>query len=675
MAPAYVFVVRHGNRLDAADKQWHLSSPTPYDPPLTYGGWLQSRTLGARIASILREREAEEDAAYEAAVAAASQGPDKVAPPPARKRRKHKVIIHSSPFLRCIQTSIAISSGLSSNPPTKSPASILSNGFPSAEQAADAGRVRPTVLTDEASLRPRKTPSIDKAILRLDPFLGEWASPDYFEHITPPPASSLMIMTAKAELLQKENYHAYPHFTMTRPPAPTPSSQLWNSPIRSHFAERSTSMTNGDSDDRPSLKASFSEPPSPQGYVAPIPAFSVSTSSSIPMGYVAHARDHCVDFDYQWDSTGDDLAWGEGGELPEEWAAMHQRFRKGLRRLVDWYATAGAPGEKVTKTPDRMSPQSVELDRNGADECAIVDDEDAETENVVILVSHGAGCNGLVGGFTHQPVLADFPISSLTVAKRRSEFDSRARMDVRAMASLDDAFSRTKPTVPELYEMVMTANTEHLQPKSATTSRAVSRNGNENQLSTNGFRSALKDINFGAMYGQPTVRSNSTNSRQGPSLRRSSGPTTTTTRGLPISGGITVGSGVTSFSRPSRTNSFGLWSPKSPGENEEEPPMVLNFGQESNPQKEVNGDTTKGPNGVNGTNGTQDTPTPLTSKEDTKASTSLHTHEEEEHDSFDGAAISFPSASGLWGAPPPPDDAERNRDFSTHKRRWTVNER
>ncbi|KAF4513607.1 hypothetical protein G6O67_000856 [Ophiocordyceps sinensis] len=30
---------------------------------------------------------------------------------------------------------------------------------------------------------------------------------------------------------------------------------------------------------------------------------------------------------------------------------------------------------------------------------------------------------------------------------------------------------------------------------------------------------------------------------------------------------------------------------------------------------------------------------------------------------------------GLWGLPPPPDEAERFRDLSHTKRRWTVNER
>ena len=56
---AHIHFYRHGARLDAADTQWHLTSPTPYDPPLTYGGWRQSQALGAKIASIIQSREGE----------------------------------------------------------------------------------------------------------------------------------------------------------------------------------------------------------------------------------------------------------------------------------------------------------------------------------------------------------------------------------------------------------------------------------------------------------------------------------------------------------------------------------------------------------------------------------------------------------------------------------------
>jgi len=123
-SPAVVIIVRHGARLDAADKQWHLTSPTPYDPPLTYGGWTQSRALGVRIASLLDARELpsnqhhteprnDDPTDYGSTIASLDgQGSSVEHRHQTHKKRKHNVIIHSSPFLRCIQTSTAIAAGL-----------------------------------------------------------------------------------------------------------------------------------------------------------------------------------------------------------------------------------------------------------------------------------------------------------------------------------------------------------------------------------------------------------------------------------------------------------------------------------------------------------------------------------------------------------------------------------
>ena len=122
--PAYLFVVRsvqrasrfacqgsllttfrrHGNRLDAADKKWHLTSPTPYDPPLTYGGFLQARQVGNQISNYLEQAKLDDEVSQNGAALSAT-------------RRRFKIVIHSSPFLRCVQTSIGISSGLAQTSP------------------------------------------------------------------------------------------------------------------------------------------------------------------------------------------------------------------------------------------------------------------------------------------------------------------------------------------------------------------------------------------------------------------------------------------------------------------------------------------------------------------------------------------------------------------------------
>ncbi len=192
---------RHGARLDAADKQWHLTSPTPYDPPLTYGGWTQSRALGTRIANILRSRETDDEVPLTNELQDQNGGN--------RWKRRHKVIIHSSPFLRCVQTSVAISAGLAQNsghalpPPPSSHVSKPMHSSPS---------IRPTIATSSPRLvpisepptaskvngRPQEQPeNIKKSTIRVDAFLGEWLTPDYFEQITPPPSSIMMVAGAK----------------------------------------------------------------------------------------------------------------------------------------------------------------------------------------------------------------------------------------------------------------------------------------------------------------------------------------------------------------------------------------------------------------------------------------------------------------------------------------------
>ncbi|KAK3062277.1 hypothetical protein LTR53_019447, partial [Teratosphaeriaceae sp. CCFEE 6253] len=40
--------------------------------------------------------------------------------------------------------------------------------------------------------------------VRVDAFLGEWLNPEYFDQITPPPPSPMMVATAKAELMDHQ---------------------------------------------------------------------------------------------------------------------------------------------------------------------------------------------------------------------------------------------------------------------------------------------------------------------------------------------------------------------------------------------------------------------------------------------------------------------------------------
>lgn len=90
---------------------------------------------------------------------------------------------------------------------------------------------------------------------------------------------------------------------------------------------------------------------------------------------------------------------------------MHKRFRRGLNNLVEWYS--------LHDTSDRAEDA---LGLEQADRPHIVShDEEEEEDLVVVLVTHGAGSNALIGALTSQPVLLDVGMSSLTVAVRRPD--------------------------------------------------------------------------------------------------------------------------------------------------------------------------------------------------------------------------------------------------------------
>ncbi|KAK4152154.1 hypothetical protein C8A00DRAFT_44748 [Chaetomidium leptoderma] len=661
--PAYLFVVRHGYRLDAADKQWHLSSPTPYDPPLTYSGWQQAKSLGARIASIIRERVQEDELA-------ASRSTD---PSAKRKPKRYEVVLHSSPFLRCIQTSIAISAGLAQDStPFGSPRSHVTS--PSPAPTSD-GRSRPTVVTDmQDTATSASSVKIQKSILRLDAFLGEWLSPSYFEFITPPPESVMMLASAKADLLRREDY-TYSHPSFVLHSHSNSQGQLWSPTIRESSA--SPSSGGSQSSGRGSmanlatpLSASSSTSgrsdqqgqPGAAGYVSPVPHYAVN-NNTIPQGYVSHARDACVMIDYQWQSTRGTLDWGDGGTFPEEWAAMHKRFRAGVQSLVDWYSTAENPARPVTK--------SVRTD--SADDL-VAGEDDVETESVVILVSHGAGCNALIGAITHQPVLMDVAMASLTMAVRKP---STGALGIHEGSS-------NAPPVHELYDLKLFANTDHLRSPIATPTAPRppampnAMDGIRGRHSS--FSTSMNSFSWNDSSGSrnPSAHDIQNNLRKNPNTgstvpRLSFGAST---------GGITVGSGMTSFAatRPSnlgRTGTSGLWSPiatqfEDDGEEDDDIP-VLNFGYDK-PAATVASPTPASPpapeskremtplviNGINGAAAVS-----------TNGGSSLSAERSPNPEPEQLGA----GTGGLWGVPRPPDDADRLRDVSGWKRRWTVSER
>ncbi|OLN97588.1 hypothetical protein CCHL11_01009 [Colletotrichum chlorophyti] len=713
--PAYIFVVRHGARLDAADKKWHLTSPTPYDPPLTYGGWQQSKALGIRIANILRQAEADLNTTSNTSSGRSSSADSQ------KKRRKFKVVLHSSPFLRCVQTSVAISAGLAQAPPLSTPSyppsspSVNPSASPFILPASVAEEVDPlsTDPNDVKSEPPKK--NIKKATLRLDAFLGEWLSPEYFELITPPPGSAMMLAGAKADLLRRENISSHDqivdqvnvhHHANSVGQA---QSQLWNSPKFRAAPERSGSTdsnapsilgldnvsnmagalprsradsTASSSSQR--VRFALPEPGNPNdGYISPSPNYAISSSAKIPDGYVAHARDACLSVDYQWDSMRDPLDWGDGGKYGEEWTSMHQRFRKGVQKLVDWYTTAEHPAEMVTKT--------VRTSHNDDSECAIDDEDDENVESVVILVSHGAGCNALIGAITHQPVLLDVGMASLTMAVRKPGRESEpSGLDTPVSEPDVDPLSGAKGVIPvhHYYDLKMFANTDHLRQAPSAThnlSRAPSTASNNSQNGPAHPRGRVPTVSSYTpspvtfnpeSFAFPGSRSNSANASLG-SMRRTPHNSGSLPRTPALNTtGITVGSGTTSFTKPSPTLSVGLWSPITPKndteEEEEEDDLFPDFDHRkklaalSKPANEIVKPPTPerketqlgGPTKV-----------PVRFQQISRPASRDGTDDENKVPKGDFGN------GGLWGAPRPLGETEIMRDMTTSKRRWTVNER
>lgn len=447
--PAYLFVVRHGNRLDAADKNWHLSSPTPYDTPLTYGGFLQARLVGSQISSLLERAKMDDGASRHGPLAT-------------KRPKRFKVVIHSSPFLRCVQTSVGISAGL-------------------AQRSSDSV-FNPSDVFVPRAVRCGPRHRSKSALVRLDAFLGEWLSPEYFETITPPPGSALLLGGAKADLLRRDDYSSYVDVSpapLDTPPS-TGSGSLWQ-----------PSHASSPADDGPALMtsstASALTPDESSVYVPPRPLYAVSSSGEIPEGIVAHARDACATVDYQWDSMRKPLDFGDGGRFGEEWTAMHKRFRSGLTKLLNWYATADAPADDRLARPEEAESQAR--------------DEDVET--VVIIVSHGAGCNALIGAVTNQPVLVDVGIASITMASRKPD------LDMSLLRAESDG-----PLVPvhDMYDLRQSASTDHL--RSTTTSTPVSsRPASSRSASVSNVRNPSlgagsnrgRTWTFGSMMGGPVL--------------------------------------------------------------------------------------------------------------------------------------------------------------------------
>lgn len=628
---------------------------------------MQARQVGNRIASILEQTKDDDESSRGANAAS-------------KRRKRYKIVIHSSPFLRCVQTSIGISSGL-------------------AQTSSDSIYNLSEFIVPRAAPESEPRFQFKTTLLRLDSFLGEWLSPEYFEMITPPPGPALMLGGAKAELLRRYDYSAYTDVTIPdyHRQHRASSGSLWQSPTASP-AHEPESPSSDDAINLSSLDSALPvKPLMEDGYTAPRPLHHASGGGSIPEGFVAHARDATVTVDYQWDSMRAPLNFGDGGTLGEEWPSMHKRFRSGLRKLLNWYAKADSPADLATSSKSEYNP--------------VIGSEVGETvETVVIIVSHGAGCNALIGAITHQPVLMDIAIASITMASRKPNFNYEALLS--ATPAPSDPSDKTLVAVDKMYDIRLTASTEHL--RRSTNSTPISARSSAPNVSNPGSRGRTATLSTTGgpvmspfTYSEPFSfggsRSTSASAAVGSTIRRESEPQRPSLpKGSALASvgfGSVAGSGATGNRSPppasASASASGLWAPlpstlrlmdDGSDDSDDFDSMMPNFDQ-TRFTSDVPASTVKKsePPFLS----TDQAAWPLSGIEPPRPSNSpqppmfagpitVHTNlgperpveVEELKVTQLGAGL-----GGLWGTAPLPDEAERFRDMSHTKRRWTVNER
>lgn len=335
----------------------------------------------------------------------------------------------------------------------------LRQARPESENADSTASAGSSAIDSPASLDRRPS-------LRVDAFLGEWLSPDYFDQIIPPPASDRMVASAKAELLRRDEIILSPtvregarslsgHFpggwgSLSHPTSPQNDEREQSPPAPQYFQRQRASTV--DMPQTPSLESDAPQalslldtnimPITHAPYVPPTPSYAVSTSDPIPAGYVAHARDACVKIDYQWDSMRTP-AWGTGGDFGEEWSTMQERVNVGFEKMLKWY-----------QTPiDSQSPRPASIVNDTAQ-------DNRPAQNVVIIITHGADCNALINDLAGRPHLLDIGTASLTLAvpqERLPQIERNSDSVGEALAQQNDR------SIPRKYIMPLIASTDHLR--------------------------------------------------------------------------------------------------------------------------------------------------------------------------------------------------------------------
>ena len=216
-------------------------------------------------------------------------------------------------------------------------------------------------------------------------------------------------------------------------------------------------------------------------YKQPSPTSLVLSSDPIPQGYVTFARDACINFDPKWDSSRPPQLWGDGGQLGDSWPMLHTRIRNGLRKLLAWYKSPEPVWNGMLPDP-AQSPES----------------KGDDTNTILIIVTHSAGCNATIHALSGQPVLIDPGTASLSMAVRRSKGSDVSSTGQRSSPKSTQTLDSENPL--DAYDVKLVASTDHLKTKSTSISRA--RTGRSpSRASHSGWRS-ISSISAASSVGR-----------------------------------------------------------------------------------------------------------------------------------------------------------------------------
>ena len=396
-----------------------------------------------------------------------------------RDKRSLNVVMHSSPYLRCTQTAIAVSSGIANaydelrradqpetirrdqegivedkkrqeaNSASSNSAPQLSIGGPELNYKSTS----PKLLSSNFKKHRIK--------LKLDAFLGEWLTVDYFEHMYASPNATYLLETAKIDLLRgtediaddsddtickiviKETPPDY-NTSKNRKAIATKSPSEQGFQPQDHACSENYVRNNYD---KCGIKVSTifrTEFSLENGRDrASLDCDKLSKSESTPQGIIDQARRKYVKVDGQWDSMKEPLLWGDGGELGEDWGSMHQRLNTGLHCLLNWYMNKELHNQGALEATDSLSS------------------EEHESDTVIIIVTHGAACNALIGAFTNQPIVVEVGTSSFTMFVRKEKVSEET---LRCSITSRMELPQSRSNLSNIYNLKLLASTQHLQP-------------------------------------------------------------------------------------------------------------------------------------------------------------------------------------------------------------------